>query len=102
VLALVAFLALSGPSLQVNTTTDTLGQPAIAQIINVLGFWALAAALAGLLISAVVWALGHHASNYQQSFNGRKGVMISGAAALVVGAAPTLVNYFFDLGTKVR
>lgn len=67
-----------------------------------LGGWALIAALAGLVIGAAVWALGAHAQNYQQSFAGRRTVLVSGLAALLVGAAPALVNFFFHAGQGVH
>ena len=74
------------------------GSAALQELVNGLGFWALVAALAGMVVGAVLWAVGHHASNYQQAYSGRKGVMVSGAAALVIGAAPALMRYFFSLG----
>lgn len=78
------------------------GTPQLQQLIDGFGTWALMAALAGMLIGAAVWALGHHSSNYQQSASGRKGLLVSVIAALVVGAAPALVNFFFGLGGQVR
>src|SRR5215472_9962964 len=71
------------------------GSAALQELVNGLGFWALVAALAGMVVGAVLWAVGHHSSNYQQAYSGRKGVLVSGAAALVIGAAPALVRYFF-------
>ena len=49
-----------------------------------------------------MWALGHHSSNYQQAANGRRGVMVAGIAAMIVGAAPALITYFFGLGGQVK
>lgn len=77
------------------------GTPQLQQLIDGFSTWALLAALAGMVIGAAVWALGHHASNYQQAANGRKGVLVSGAAAMIVGAAPTLISYFTNLGNQV-
>jgi hypothetical protein len=91
---------LSGiPNLSVSPTNSTL--PGVGQLqllIDGLALWALIAALAGMLVGAVLWAVGHHSSNYQQSYTGRKGVMVSGAAAMIIGAAPALIKYFFSLG----
>ena len=53
------------------------------------GAWALIAALVGLVIGAAAWALGVHSQNYQQSMVGRRAVLVSGLAALLIGAAPT-------------
>lgn len=102
---LIAALVADAPNLN-NLTVDpsksTLpGGAALQQLINGLGFWALVAALAGMVIGAVLWALGSHSSNYQQAYSGRKGVLVSAAAAVVIGAAPTLIRYFFGLGSGI-
>ncbi len=74
----------------------------LKQLIDGLGFWALLAALVGMLVGAVLWAIGHHSSNYQQAYSGRKGVLVSGAAAMVIGAAPALIRFLFSLGNQVQ
>lgn len=78
------------------------GSAALQQITNGLAGWALIVCLAAVVIGAAAWAAGSHAQNYQHAFSGRRTVLISGAAALVVGAAPTLVNFFFHLGQSVK
>ena len=78
------------------------GTDQLQQLINGLGTWALMAALAGMLLGAALWALGHHSSNYQQAANGRKGLLVAGFAALIIGAAPALINWLFTLGTAVK
>ena len=78
------------------------GAGQLQTLINGLGFWALVAALVGMVVGAVLWAVGHHSSNFQQSYSGRKGVMVSGAAALIIGASPALIRYFFGLGNAIK
>src|SRR5579862_9294874 len=78
------------------------GGSVLQTLANGLGGWALIAALAGLVIGAALWALGSHSQNYQQSFVGRRAVLVSGVAALLVGAAPALVNFFFHAGQSVH
>jgi hypothetical protein len=96
-------LAAAGGSLVVDPGSSRLpGAGQLQELINGLAFWGLIAALAGMVVGAVLWAVGHHSSNYQQSFSGRKGVMVSGAAAMVIGAAPALIHYFFSLGSAVK
>ena len=56
----------------------------------------------GLLIGAAAWALGAHSQNYQQSYSGRKAVLVSGFAALLIGAGPAIVNFFFATGQGVH
>jgi MFS family permease len=89
----------------VTLTPDPGGLPGgqvLQGLVNGLGSWALVATLAGLVIGAALWALGAHAQNYQQSYVGRRTVLVSGLAALLVGAAPALVNFFFHAGTSVH
>jgi len=50
----------------------------------------------------VAWALGHHSQNYQQAYSGRKGVLISAVAALLIGAAPPIINFFARVGGTVK
>lgn len=77
------------------------GGNVLQQLANGIGGWALILALVGLLIGAATWALGAHSQNYQQSYFGRRAVLISGLAALLIGAAPAIVNFFFHLGLGV-
>jgi hypothetical protein len=78
------------------------GQSTIQQLTNGLGWWALVASLIGLVLGAAAWALGSHTNNYQYATTGRKAVLVSGAAALVIGAAPTLVNFLFATGHGIH
>ena len=66
------------------------------------GAWALIAALVGLVIGAAAWALGVHAQNFQQSLVGRRAVLVSGLAALLIGAAPPIINFFFNTGVNLH
>jgi hypothetical protein len=89
----------------VSLTPNLNGLPGGAELqslTNGLGAWVLVLALVGLLIGAAMWALGSHTQNYQQSFSGRKAVLVSGLAALLIGAGPALVNFFFHAGLKVH
>ena len=86
----------------VSPGTKLPGTDQLQTLINGLGTWALMAALVGMLLGAALWALGHHSSNYQQAANGRKGLLVAGFAALIVGAAPALINFLFTLGGSVR
>ena len=61
-----------------------------------------ALALVGLLIGAAAWALGAHGQNYQQSYAAGRPCSISGLAALLIGAGPAIVNFFFTTGQGVH
>ncbi len=82
--------------------TDLPGTSQLSSLASGLGFWALLIAIAAMVVGAAMWAIGNHSQNYQQSFNGRRTVVASGLAALVIGAAPALVTWFFNLGQQVR
>lgn len=78
------------------------GGSELGSLMNGLQGWALAFALAGMLIGAAAWALGSHGQNYQQSFVGRRAVLISGLAALLIGASYAIVKFFFNAGQAVH
>jgi hypothetical protein len=78
------------------------GGQTLQHLMNGLGAWALALSLVGLLIGAAAWALGSHGQNYHQTFVGRRAVLISGLAALLIGAGPAIVNFFFNTGQGVH
>lgn len=77
------------------------GGTALLHLVDGLGGWALILALAGLVIGAALWAIGSHSQNYQQSYLGRRVVLVSGVAALLIGAAPTLISFFFKTGQGI-
>ncbi len=83
-------------------TGDLPGSQVLQSLTNGIGGWALMFALVGLVVGAAAWAFGAHSQNYQQSFIGRRTVLISGLAALLIGAAPAIVNFFFATGQKIH
>jgi hypothetical protein len=82
--------------------TGLPGSNVLQQIVNGAEAWALAIALLGAFIGAALWAVASHSHNPHYASRGRMAALISAAAALVVGAAPGLVNFFEQLGTKAR
>ena len=86
----------------VSPSLTTLpGKKALGNLVDGISGWALMLALAGLLIGAGMWALGSHSQNYQQSYSGKRAVLVSLIAALVIGVAPVLINFFFQTGTGI-
>ncbi len=77
------------------------GGSTLLALINGIAGWAVLLALAGLVIGAALWAIGSHSQNYQQSYVGRRAVLVSGIAALLIGAAPTLIDFFFTTGSHI-
>lgn len=92
-----------GDIVQMQPQVNALpGGNVLQSLMNGLEFWALAVALIGLVIGAAAWALGSHGQNYQQSYVGRRAVLISGLAALLIGAGPGIVSFFFNTGQGVH
>ncbi|MGH9047998.1 MAG: DUF6112 family protein [Acidimicrobiales bacterium] len=81
---------------------DLPGGAALQNLVNGVAGWALILSLAGLVVGAALWALGAHSQNYQQSFVGRRAVLVSGLAALIIGAAPAIIGFFFNQGTGIH
>jgi hypothetical protein len=78
------------------------GSNVLQQLVNGAEAWSLAAALIGAFVGAALWAIASHSHNHHYAARGRMAALVSGAAALVVGAAPGLVNFFQHLGTTAR
>ena len=78
------------------------GSNILQQLVNGAEAWALAFALLGAFVGAAIWAVASHTHNHHYAARGRMAALISGASALVVGAAPGLVNFFERLGTTAR
>ena len=103
ILAYLASTSTTTTTVQLNPSLSALpGGGTLQSLVNGLGAWALIAALVGLVIGAAAWALGVHAQNFQQSMVGRRAVLVSGLAALLIGAAPHIVNFFFGQGTSLH
>lgn len=82
-------------------STALPGNNVLQSLANGLDSWALIAAAVGVVVGSVMWAFGHYSHNYQQAYNGRKGVIVSGLAAVLMGAAPHLISFFFSSGGRV-
>lgn len=84
------------------TLTALPGSNVLQQLVDGAEAWALAIALLGAFVGAAIWAVASHTHNHHYAARGRMAALISGASALVVGAAPGLVNFFERLGTTAR
>jgi hypothetical protein len=81
---------------------DLPGSNVLQQIVNGADAWALALTLLGAFIGCAVWAIASHSNNHHFAGRGRMAALTSAAAALVIGAAPGLVNFFQHLGTTAK
>ena len=91
------------PLIDVQPNTNGLpGLTALSHMVGALLTFGLVAAVAGVAISAMTWAIGSNSSNPHLAGRGKNGVLIAGAAALIIGAANTLVNFFNDAGASIH
>jgi hypothetical protein len=96
-------LVLAVKHVRVNPKAGGLpGSRVLQDLIDGLAFWALLGCLVAMIIGAVVWAFAAHSNNHHYSANGRRGVLVSAAAALAIGASAAIVNFFAEAGDKVR
>jgi hypothetical protein len=89
----------------VTATPDMNGLPGsqvLQRLINGADAWALAITVLGAFVGAGVWAVASHTNSHHYAARGRMAALVSAGAALVIGAAPGLVNFFSHLGTTVK
>ena len=84
-----------------NIAPSSTGLPGANIIVQLLGWllWiALAAAFVAIVWHAVQWASGSKYDNWTSVQNGKHGVLVSGVALIVIGAAQTIVQTLFAIG----
>jgi len=90
------------PSVYLNPDPSQIpGSSVLQELADGIGGWALVAAMLGVVVGAVMWAFGHYSQNYQQAYNGRRGVLVSGLAALLIGGAPYIINFLVSKGASL-
>lgn len=90
--------------MNVNITPNETGLPGIGSLRTIVGAVmtiGLILSVLALIVSAVVWGFGSNSSNPHLTGRGKLGVLISCGAAIICGAAVTLVNFFWDVGQGV-
>ncbi len=100
-LTVVAAPGIAGAAGPVSASPNAGALPDTAklqQLVDGMYFWVLLLTLAALVAAAAVWAWGSQSNNLRAASDGRRGVAVALLAALVIGAAPTLVNWFYGLG----
>jgi Family of unknown function (DUF6112) len=92
------------PLADVNVTPNSSGLPGISELQDIVGALltiGLIAALAGLALSAMVWAVGNHSANPVLSGRGKTGVLVSFVSAALIGGAVVLINFFAGAGAQL-
>ena len=89
---------------QVSISPNDSGLPGIASLRTIVGAVmtiGLVLSVLALIVSAVVWGFGSNSSNPHLAGRGKTGVLVSCAAAVITGAAVTLVNFFWNVGQGI-
>lgn len=89
----------------IDVQPNTTGLPGITALTDMVGAlltFGLIAAVAGVALSAITWAIGSNSSNPHVAGRGKNGVLIAGAAAMLIGAANSLVTFFTNAGAAIR
>jgi hypothetical protein len=77
------------------------GLPGVGEaekIVGALLTFGVIAAVAGLGLSAIVWAVGGNSSNPQLAHRGKSGVLVALVAAVLIGGADVLIQFFWHAG----
>jgi hypothetical protein len=92
--------ALAAPNISPNGD----GLPGVSEaekIVGALLTFGIIAAIGGIAVSAIVWSIGSHSANPHFASRGKTGVMVACVAALLVGGADVLVQFFTDAGSSL-
>ena len=80
------------------------GLPGVSEAKDIVGAlltFGVIACVAGLVIAAITWAIGSNSSNPHLAGRGKTGVIVAFVAALLIGGADTLVQFFWTAGQHV-
>ena len=94
-------VAIGVPTIWADVSPNSSGLPGIGSLSNIVGALltiGLIACVAGLVIAAIVWAIGTHSSNPYLAGRGKSGVLVAFVAAILIGGANVLVDFFVTTG----
>jgi uncharacterized protein DUF6112 len=91
---------LADPGVTPNTN-GLPGMEAAKKIVGALLTFGLIGSVAGVAVSALVWALSAHNGNSHYASRGKMGVVIAAAAAMLIGGADTIVAFFQNAGGSI-
>ena len=87
-----------------HITPNTNGLPGTNEaekLVGALLTFGLIAAVVGVVIAVITWAFGSHSANPHLAGRGKTGVVVACIAALLVGGADILVNFFASAGASL-
>ena len=98
VLALSSYLADPG----ISPNDD--GLPGVSEAKHIVGAlltFGIVAAVAGIAVSAIVWALGSNSANPHLAGRGKVGVIVAAGSALLIGGADLIITFFQNAGASL-
>ncbi|WP_345751251.1 DUF6112 family protein [Microbacterium rhizophilus] len=90
--------------MDIDITPNDSGLPGIAALRTIVGAVmtiGLILSVLALIAAAVVWGFGANSSNPHLASRGKLGVLVSCGAAILTGAAVTLITFFWNVGQTV-
>lgn len=78
------------------------GLPVLTNVVSSINLFGIVAVVGALVVAGVMWAYGSQTGAHQAEANGKKGVLISVGAALLLGGANGIVAFFSQLGTGIQ
>lgn len=96
--------AFAGNAAGITITPNSDGLPGISQgekLVGAVLTIAVIAAVAGLLMGAMTWALGSHSANPQLQSRGKSGVLSGIIAAILAGGALVIIDFFYNIGAQL-
>jgi hypothetical protein len=97
----VKMVGIGVTSILADVSPNSTGLPGISSLSNIVGALltiGLIACVAGLVIAAIIWAIGTHSSNPYLAGRGKTGVLVAFVAAILIGGANVLVDFFVTTG----
>ena len=88
----------------ISITPNSTGLPGIQALRTIVGAvmtGGLILSVLALIIAAIAWGFGANSSNPHLATRGKLGVLVSCGAAVICGAAVTLINFFWNVGQAV-
>jgi hypothetical protein len=88
----------------INISPNRSGLPGVSEaekIVGALLTFGLIAAVAGIVLAAIIWAVGSNSSNPHLAGRGKTGVIVACVAALLIGGADILINFFSGAGASL-
>lgn len=77
------------------------GSQSLLRLVNGLAFWALLGCGAGVAVGAGVWGICGSGNNPYGVMTGKRAVIVSLLAAMVIGAANARIGFFYRAGAGV-